>query len=192
MSDRSRDAAGSRMEPESNAVRPQLSDEQWALIQDLFKPPKQNPKGGRPRVDSRACLEGVLWVLRSGARWKDLPRCFPSYPTCWRRFVEWTTDGTLDRVHRRLVHKLYQSGRFVWEEGFADSDPLRQRLAERGVDLVCPHRKGRKRKATQDGRKLQRYRRRWKIERTIAWLHDFRRTVTRYEVDAHLYHGLPA
>ena len=74
MSDRSRGNAGSRMEPESNSMRPQLSDEQWATISDLFKPPKTSPQGGRPRVDSRACLEGVLWVLRSGARWKDLPR----------------------------------------------------------------------------------------------------------------------
>ena len=78
--------------------------------------------------------------------------------------------------------------RLVYDRA-ADSDPLRQRLAERGVEMVCPHRKGRVRKKTQDGRKLRRYRQRWKIERTIAWLHDFRRTVTRYEVDAHLYHG---
>jgi transposase len=78
--------------------------------------------------------------------------------------------------------------RLVYDRA-ADSDPLRERLAQRGIDLVCPHRKGRVRKATQDGRKLWRYRKRWKIERTIAWLHDFRRVVTRYEVDAHLYHG---
>jgi transposase len=78
--------------------------------------------------------------------------------------------------------------RLVYDRA-ADSDPLRERLAQRGVELVCPHRKGRVRKKTQDGRKLRRYRRRWKIERTIAWLHDFRRIVTRYEVYAHLYHG---
>jgi transposase len=120
MSDRSRRSAGSRMEPESSSMRPQLSDEQWAMVSDLFKPPQPSPQGGRPRADSRACLEGVLWVLRSGARWKDLPRCFPSYPTCWRRFVEWTTDGTLDRAHHRLVRLLDESGQINWEEGFAD------------------------------------------------------------------------
>lgn len=64
MSDRSRLSAGPRMEPESKTLRPQLSDEQWALIRDLFKPPMRSPLGGRPRVDPRACLEGVLWVLR--------------------------------------------------------------------------------------------------------------------------------
>lgn len=108
------------MEPDSRFFRPQLSDEQWTLVSDLFKPPKPSPKGGRPRVDARACLEGVLWVLRSGARWKDLPPWFPSYPTCWRRFVEWTTDGTLDKVHRRLVRLLDKAGKIDWEEGFAD------------------------------------------------------------------------
>ncbi|HMO86699.1 MAG TPA: transposase [Lacipirellulaceae bacterium] len=65
------------MEPDSRFFRQQLSDEQWALVSDLFKPPKPSPKGGRPRADARACLEGVLWVLRSGARWKDLPPWFP-------------------------------------------------------------------------------------------------------------------
>ena len=78
--------------------------------------------------------------------------------------------------------------RLVYDKA-ADSDPLRERLAERGIDLVCPHRKGHVRKATQDGRKLRRYRKRWKIERTIAWLHDFRRVVNRYEVYANLYNG---
>lgn len=78
--------------------------------------------------------------------------------------------------------------RLVYDRA-ADSDPLRKRLDERGIELVCPHRKGRVRKKTQDGRKLRAYTRRWKIERTIAWLHDFRQTVTRYEVYAHLYHG---
>ena len=65
--------AGSRMEPDSNLPRPQLTDEQWALISDLFPVPTPDPRGGRPRADVRHCLEGVLWVLRSGARWKDLP-----------------------------------------------------------------------------------------------------------------------
>jgi len=62
-----------------------------------------------------------------------------------------------------------------------DSDPLREALAERGTDLICPHRSNRKRPKTQDGRKLRRYRRRWIIERTFAWLGNFRRLVVRWE-----------
>ena len=76
--DENRDGAGSRMEPEQVGFRPQLDDEQWALIADLFLNPPPDPRGGRPRADARRCLEGILWVLRSGSRWKDLPRCFPS------------------------------------------------------------------------------------------------------------------
>jgi transposase len=71
----------------------------------------------------------------------------------------------------------------------ADSDPLRKRLWQRGIELVCPHRKNRKVPPTQDGRKLRRHRRRWKIERSISWLQNFRRLVTRYEYYAHLFHG---
>lgn len=68
-----------------------------------------------------------------------------------------------------------------------DSDPLRNWLKKRGIELVCPHRKNRKKPNTQDGRPLRRYRKRWKIERTIAWLGNFRRLTTRYEHSATTY-----
>jgi transposase len=62
----------------------------------------------------------------------------------------------------------------------ADSDPLRERRAkERGIALVCPHRKSRKTKPTQDGRACRRYRRRFTVERTHSWFHNFRRTILR-------------
>jgi transposase len=63
----------------------------------------------------------------------------------------------------------------------ADSDPLRARLKAQGVELVCPHRSNRKKVPTQDGRKLRRYKRRWIVERTIAWMQTFRRLITRFE-----------
>jgi transposase len=63
-----------------------------------------------------------------------------------------------------------------------DSDPLRKRLKrQRGIDLICPHRRNRTKPKLQDGRKLRRYRRRYKIERTFAWLGSFRRLVVRYD-----------
>lgn len=107
--------AGSRMEPE-----PQLSDEQWLLIADLFpdKPPSE--KGGRPRRTSRECVEGILWVLRTGARWKDLPAHFPSPPTCWRRFRAWTEAGLWKLAWARLLRKLDRRGHIHWEEAMAD------------------------------------------------------------------------
>jgi transposase len=101
-------------------LRPQLSDEQWSLISDLLADPPPDPRGGRPRAEARRCLEGILWVLRSGSRWKDLPRSFPSYVTCWRRFVEWSGDGAWERAWRRLLDKLDAQGRIAWSESFAD------------------------------------------------------------------------
>ena len=81
-----------------------------------------------------------------------------------------------------------QPSRLIYDKA-ADSDPLRTRLKERGVDLICPHKINRKKPKTQDGRKLRRYKRRWKIERSIAWLHNYRRIVTRWEYHAHLFLG---
>lgn len=66
----------------------------------------------------------------------------------------------------------------------ADSDPLRDRLKRRGIELICPHRRNRKKPRRQDGRKLRRYRRRWKVERTFAWIGNFRRLAMRW--DRHL------
>ena len=70
-----------------------------------------------------------------------------------------------------------------------DSDPLREELAERGFTLVARHRKNRKRPPTADGRRLRRLVRRWKVERSFAWLHSYRRVVTRFEKKIELYDG---
>ena len=89
-----------------------------------------------------------------------------------------------------LDRQLFRPGvkRLIYDSA-ADSDPLRSRLARRRVDLICPHRSNRVKPATQDGRKFRRFRRRWKVERSISWLQNFRRLVTRYEYHAHLFHG---
>jgi transposase len=68
-----------------------------------------------------------------------------------------------------------------------DSDPLRKRLRQRGIELIVPHRCNRKKPATQDGRALRRYRRRWIVERTNAWLGNFRRLVVRYDRSLTIY-----
>jgi transposase len=77
--------------------------------------------------------------------------------------------------------------RLVCDKSY-DSDGRRERLLlERDIDLVCPRRKNRKREPRQDGRKLRRYKRRWKVERTFAWLGNFRRLVVRYERSLKMY-----
>ena len=70
-----------------------------------------------------------------------------------------------------------------------DSDPLRKRCKELKIDLIVPHRKNRKKSKKQDGRKLRRYRKRWKVERTFSWISNFRRLVVRYERLIDVYKG---
>jgi transposase len=70
-----------------------------------------------------------------------------------------------------------------------DSDGLREHLAEEGFTLISPHRKNRTAEPTSDGRRLRRYRRRWKVERAFAWLHSYRRVMTRHERRVELWDG---
>ena len=73
-----------------------------------------------------------------------------------------------------------QPQRLIGDKAY-DSDPLDAELAGRGIELIAPHRSNRKKPATQDGRKLRRYKRRWKVERLWAWLQNFRRVATRFD-----------
>lgn len=68
-----------------------------------------------------------------------------------------------------------------------DSDAHRERLAHRGIELICPHRSNRTRPATQDGRALRRYRKRWKVERIFAWFGNYRRLVVRWERNINMF-----
>jgi transposase len=97
------------------------------------------------------------------------------------KLVEATIDSsfTPDAPDRMIGDKAY------------DSDPLDERLLrERGIELIAPHRGKRRRQRTQDGRKLRRYKRRWKVERLFAWLQNFRRLVVRYEYHADNFLGM--
>jgi len=76
--------------------------------------------------------------------------------------------------------------RLIADRGY-DSDPLRQRLRRRGIELICPYRKNNKERKYEDGRKLRRYKRRWIVERTFAWLGNQRRLVVRWESEIRMY-----
>lgn len=69
----------------------------------------------------------------------------------------------------------------------ADADWLREILGLRGIELICPHRRSRTKPPTQDGRPLRRYKRRYRVERTISWLHNLRRLITRWEYYPELF-----
>ncbi len=81
----------------------ELDDQQWELIAPLL--PQQKSRG-RPRVDDRRTLDGILWLLRSGARWKDLPIKYGSRSTCHRRLKEWQYLGVWERVWLKFLSNL--------------------------------------------------------------------------------------
>lgn len=88
-------------------ARLRLTDEEWGLIANIFPEPA---KTGRPRRDARTVLDGILWVLRTGSPWRDLPEEFGPWQTAWRMFDEWNADGTLAEILRRLQASFLAAG----------------------------------------------------------------------------------
>lgn len=99
----------------------ELTEEQWEAVRRLIpEPPRRADGRGRPWRDTRAVLEGIVWVLRSGARWKDLPERCPPYQTCHRRFQQWVRSGVLRQVLWALSQDLYERGGIDLRECFID------------------------------------------------------------------------
>jgi transposase len=107
-----------------------LTDEQWDRIVAYFPKHPPSPKGGRPRVSDRECLEGILWMVRTGAGWQRIPVDLPSGSTCWRRLVEWTGEGALEQIHAILIEELADLDQLDLKELFADATFIR---AKKGV-----------------------------------------------------------
>ena len=89
-----------------------------------------------------------------------------------------------EAIERRFVSTLPK--RLIGDKAY-DSDPHDKRLAERGIELIAPHKANRKKAKTQDGRQLRRYKKRWRVERLFSWIFNFRRVVVRYERKAENY-----
>jgi transposase len=84
-----------------------LTDDEWDCIEDLFGEPAST---GRPPVDRRTVFNGVLWILRTGSPWRDLPAEFGKWQTAWRLFDRWNADGTLDAAVKRLRASCIEAG----------------------------------------------------------------------------------
>jgi transposase len=235
----------------------------WDMIRVHLPERKPSKRGGRPRVDARRCLEGILRILWTGAPGSELPRRYGSPSTCGRRLKQWEESGVLLQLWRAFLAQRQDRDKLRWDEGFADgsfipakkggprsvrpsgararsgwfwsmarvlrweqsleaatpaevtlleqtldtvavgrpgqpgrprkrperlsadrgydSNPRRARLACRGIEPIIPARRNHKRATHQDGRKWRRYRRRWIVERTFAWLGHVRRLSVRHE-----------
>jgi transposase len=103
----------------------ELRDDQWALMEPLLPAHKGR---GRPRADDRRTLNGIpsassgqaLWILRSGARWKDLPAKYGSRSTCHRRLQEWQEQGVWERIWLAFLGTLDHLGKLDWSQAFLD------------------------------------------------------------------------
>jgi transposase len=82
-----------------------LSDAEWERIQHLFPAPGLQKATGRPAADSRAVLDAILWIERTGERWMYLPAHFPPQQTCYAKYLNWKRSGMLDQVHTLLAHE---------------------------------------------------------------------------------------
>ena len=80
-------------------IRHRLTDDQWDCIKDIFPAPART---GRPPRDRRTIVDGILWILRTGSPWRDLPEKFNPWGTVWDLFDKWNGDGTLDEILQRL------------------------------------------------------------------------------------------
>lgn len=130
-------------------------------------------------VGNTKCGKGTKIMLMVDGRGAPL-----SVMTIEANVAEVNTIETLVDIRvagKRPKHLLYDRA--------ADADWLRESLRNRGTELICPHRRGRKKPPTQDGRSLRRYKHRWIIERTFSWLQNFRRLLTRHEYYANLFEG---
>ena len=116
-----------------------VPDDLWAVVEPLLPPERLKPKGGRPRASDRAALAGILFVLRTGLQWRELPMelgCCGK--TCWRRLGEWHAAGVWAGLHRVLLVRLNDAGALDWHRAALDSASLR---AKRGVRRSGPIRR---------------------------------------------------
>ena len=98
--------------------RHDLTNAQWPIIEPLLPPQKAGP--GRKRNDDRRTLNGILFGLKTGCTWADVPRVYGAPATCWRRFQAWSQDGTWERMWRMLLSQLDAQGKLEWAQAFWD------------------------------------------------------------------------
>ena len=118
--------------------RYELTDDQWEVIADLF--PDQTM--GRPRRSDRTVLNGILWILCSGAAWRDLPERYGPWKTVYHRFRQWEASGLFDRILERLHVELDERGLIDYATWMIDSTSVRASRAAAGAPQTLASKKG--------------------------------------------------
>lgn len=116
--------------------RHEITDVQWELLQPLLR--TEPTTKGRPRRDPRVLLNGVLWLLRTGAPWRDLPERYGPWQTVYHHFNRWRSDGTLDRILTQLQIRLDREGKIDWDLFCIDGTNVRASRAASGASKKAP------------------------------------------------------
>src|ERR1700730_1069979 len=98
-----------------------VSDAEGSVLERILQPAQRRDGRGRPWRNTRAVLDGVLWVVGTGEKWREVPSKYAPYQTCHRRFQQWVRDGKLEKILRLLATELQARGQLPLEEGFIDT-----------------------------------------------------------------------
>lgn len=111
--------------------RHEVTDAQWEVIQPIL--PKRTAKTGRPPSDPRLMLNGILWILRTGSPWRDLPERFGPWQTVYDHFAKWRALGAYDRILEALHIRLDADGAIDWDLWCIDGSSVRASRAAAGA-----------------------------------------------------------
>ena len=142
-----------------------LTNQQWEAIRVHLPQPKVSSRGGRPRVKDRRCLEGILWILWTGAQWSELPRRYGSASTCWRRLKHWEEGGILLKLWRAFLAQLNDQEKLRWDECFVDGSFV---PAKKGGPKSVPPSGARARSGWS-----------WSMAQVLRWEHTWTRRLQR-------------
>ena len=141
-----------------------LTDAQWHVIKPFIPIELKRADGrGRPRIDNRPILNGIFWIMRTGAAWQDLPDRYPSYSTCYRRFRDWRSKGVFENILDALAKDLEERGKLDLSECFIDG-------------TFVPAKKGASAWARPSGAKAVKS---WQLQTALAFLSPFTYRVLR-------------
>lgn len=114
--------------------RHELTDEQWEQLEPLLPP--QKPKTGRTNLDHRTVINGILWILKTGAPWRNLPERYGKWQTIYSRFYRWRKSGVWDHIFRQLQQIKDRDGQLDWEVHYIDGSSIRAHQHAAGAKKV--------------------------------------------------------
>jgi len=120
------------------SAAPLVPDRMWQLVEPLLPAPVSNPRGGRPCLTDRACLTGIVFVLRSGIPWRMLPKELGcgSGMSCWRRLRDWQKAGLWDLIHFALLNWLSRENQIDWSRAVVDNYSVRAVFGGYSLDQI--------------------------------------------------------